>query len=156
MKKINKNALLPAILSVLILFAVVAMISVAATGGSGKDDVSEDLVVASLDEKINPNVGTEAVGLYNYRGKIQFIHMPEYGGYGPSTDWIDANVVVGLYGSPKRFGFKLINDQYLFVHQGWLDIARDAFRDNRSVSMDVWLDPAKNNGMILRLMEYRR
>ena len=149
--KINKKVLLPAILSISILFAAVAAVSVGA-----KEEGSWNGKVIDIPEAIPLNGSVpEVVGLYNYRGKIQGIWMPEYGGYGPPSDWIDANVVITLYGSHKRFGFQLRNDGYLPVHQGWLDIARDAFRDNRTVSIDFWNDPAKNTGMILRIGEFR-
>ena len=71
--------------------------------------------------------------------------------YGPAADQIDVEVVIKLDSQPgKAFGFTLRNDNNRAAHQGMLDLLRDAFENGWPVTIVYDIDPAKNNGEILR------
>ncbi len=77
--------------------------------------------------------------------------------YGPPTDQINVEVVIWLDSKPgKAFGFKLRNDSNRPAHQGMLDLLRDAFNNNWTVTIDYIgadlsdPDPSKNNFVIIR------
>lgn len=72
--------------------------------------------------------------------------------YGPANDQIDAEVVIKLNTQAgQAFGFKLRNDTNALVHQGMLDLLRDAFANNWTVAIDFFRDANKKNGIILRV-----
>jgi hypothetical protein len=68
----------------------------------------------------------------------------------PPNDFLDVEVIVGLHTDPvRRFGFKFgggnIND---FIHQGMLDILRDAFNNNWQTTIDYRIEHTNNDGII--------
>ncbi len=91
--------------------------------------------------------------LRNAKGKISMLRVHEVGtGYGPQNDKIDVEVVIKLANMPDNaFGFKLRNDNNQAVHQGMLDLFRDAFDRNWNVNIDYNINPGKKNGVILRV-----
>jgi hypothetical protein len=86
-------------------------------------------------------------------GKVTFLRAHDLGTrYGPPADQIDVEVVVKLHSRPEyAFGFQLRNDQNLPVRQGMLDLLRDAFNNNWTVTIDYRIEPDKKNGEILRV-----
>jgi hypothetical protein len=86
-------------------------------------------------------------------GKLTFLRVHDLGtGFGPPTDFLDVEVVVKLDSQPnKAFGFQLRNDTNLPARQGMLNLLRDAFNNNWTVTIDYWLESGKNNGEIIRV-----
>ncbi len=74
----------------------------------------------------------------NASGKVTFLRVHDVGtGFGPPSDFLDAEVVVALAGDEKaRYGFQLRHDQNLPAREGMLALLRDAFEAGRSVSID--------------------
>jgi hypothetical protein len=68
----------------------------------------------------------------------------------PPNDFLDVEVIVGLHTDPvRRFGFKFggaVNND--FIHQGMLDILRDAFNNNWQTTIDYRIDLTNNDGII--------
>lgn len=72
--------------------------------------------------------------------------------YGPPADQIDVEVVIWLDSQPgKAFGFQLRNDSNRPVRQGMLDLLRDAFNNNWTVTIHYEINPGLNNGVIRRV-----
>jgi hypothetical protein len=95
----------------------------------------------------------QALGPFQASGKLTFLRAHDVGtGWGPETDFIDVEVVIRLDSKPDMaFGFKLRNDSNRPVRQGMLDLLRDAFKNNWTVTIDYELDhPDKKNGVIIR------
>jgi hypothetical protein len=91
-------------------------------------------------------------GLVESIGKVTLLRVHDVGtAYGPPTDKIDVEVIVWLDSQPgKAFGFQLRDDGNRPARQGMLDLLRDAFRNNWTVTIDYNIDPGKNNGVIIR------
>jgi hypothetical protein len=91
--------------------------------------------------------------LLNASGKLTLLRVHEVGsGYGPSTDFIDVEVIVWLNTKPgKAFGFQLRNDNNRTARLGMLDILRDGFNHNWTVHIDYEIESGKNNGRIIRV-----
>jgi hypothetical protein len=85
-------------------------------------------------------------------GKVTMLRVHDVGTkYGPPTDQIDVEVVIQLNTQPgKAFGFQLRNDNNRPARQGMLDLLRDAFNNNWTVTIDFNIDPGKKNGVIIR------
>ncbi|CAM4329675.1 hypothetical protein ZORO111903_13815 [Zobellia roscoffensis] len=92
-------------------------------------------------------------------GKISFLRINEVGtSFGPNKDKIDSEVIIKFSGNTgKAFGFQLRKDANSLVHQGMLDLLRDAFDKNYRVTIDFTASkgndvrPADKNGEIIRL-----
>lgn len=86
-------------------------------------------------------------------GKLTMLRVHDVGtGYGPRSDFIDVEVVVRLNtASGKAFGFQLRNDDNRAARQGMLDVLRDAFNHNWTVTIDFEITPPKKNGVIRRV-----
>lgn len=92
-------------------------------------------------------------------GKISFIRINEVGsGYGPNNDRIDSEVIIKFVNNTDMaFGFQLRNDNNSLVHQGMLDLLRDAFDKDYKVTIDFTarkgndVRPPDKNGEIIRL-----
>ena len=93
-----------------------------------------------------------AHGQVNASGKVTLLRVHDVGtGYGPANDFIDVEVVIWLDSQAgKAFGFQLRNDANLPARQGMLDLLRDAFEHNWTVSIDHMTAPGKSNGVIIR------
>ncbi len=87
------------------------------------------------------------------KGKITLLRVHDVGTkYGPPTDQIDVEVVIQLSGqSGKAFGFQLRNDKNRPARQGMLDLLRDAFNHNWTVTIDFEIATGKKNGKIRRV-----
>lgn len=86
-------------------------------------------------------------------GKVTLLRVHDVGTkYGPPADQIDVEVVIWLDSQPgKAFGFQLRDDSNRPARQGMLDLLRDAFNNNWTVTIDYNIDPGKNNGVIIRV-----
>ena len=93
------------------------------------------------------------MALLQSTGKLTFLRVHNLGTkFGPPTDQIDVEVVMKLNTSTKRaMGFQLRNDSNRPARQGMLDLLRDAFNNNWTVSVDFDLPTGKNNGVIIRV-----
>jgi hypothetical protein len=91
--------------------------------------------------------------LLEQTGIITFLRAHDLGsGFGPPTDFLDAEAVIKLDTSPDdAFGFQLRNDQFLPSRQAMLDLLRDAFSRNHRVTIDYLIVPGRHNGVILRV-----
>jgi hypothetical protein len=92
--------------------------------------------------------------LRNASGEIGYFRIHDVGsGFGPPTDFIDVECVIKLRQEPTlAFGIQLRNDVNVHVHNGMLDLIRDAYFHNRHIDIEYWVDPGKNNGRIFRLL----
>jgi hypothetical protein len=98
-------------------------------------------------------LATSASAQVNARGRLTALRVHDVGtGFGPSTDFIDVEVVIALDSQPGRFfGFQLRNDTKLPARQGMLDLLRDAFERNLIVNIDFFQVPGKNNNILFRV-----
>jgi len=85
-------------------------------------------------------------------GRITLLRVHDVGtGYGPPADFIDVEVIVLLDTQPgKAFGFQLRNDGNRVARQGQLDLLRDAFNNNWTVTVDHITPAGRQNGVIIR------
>ena len=93
-----------------------------------------------------------SASLLNASGKITLLRVHDVGtGYGPTADFIDVEAVIQLDTKPgSAFGFQLRNDNERVSREAMLNLLRDAFRNNWTVSIDYNIDPNKKNGVIIR------
>jgi hypothetical protein len=86
-------------------------------------------------------------------GKLSLLRVHEIGsGYGPATDSIDVEVVFQIESTPGvSIGFKLRADADRAVHEGMLDLLRDAFTFGWTVHVDYEIASGKRNGTVLRV-----
>jgi hypothetical protein len=92
-------------------------------------------------------------------GKLSFLRVHDVGGkYGPANDQIDAEVIIKFKNKQgKAFGFQLRNDNNKEVRNGMLQILRDAFNNDYTVTIDYKarkgndVRPAAKNGVIIRV-----
>jgi len=88
-------------------------------------------------------------------GKLAFLRVHRLGsGFGPPSDFIDVELVIGIKGANGGFGATLRNDNSRFAHQGMLDLLRDVFNSDTSVEVEYTVDPGefgKVNGTLLRV-----
>jgi hypothetical protein len=88
-------------------------------------------------------------------GKLAFLRVHRLGsGFGPSGDFLDVEVVIGIKGTQGGFGFTLRNDNNRFAHEGMLALLRDVFNSDKSVEVEYLIEPGefgRVNGTILRV-----
>jgi hypothetical protein len=86
-------------------------------------------------------------------GKITFLRVHDVGtAFGPPTDRIDVEAVIQIDTRPgQSFGFQVRDDGQRAARQGMLDLLRDAFNNNWTVTIDYFIEPGKNNGVIIRV-----
>jgi hypothetical protein len=87
-------------------------------------------------------------------GKLTLLRVHDVGTkYGPQSDQIDVEVVVKLNTTPDwAYGFQLRNDSNSPVRQAMLDLLRDAFNHNWTVTLEYNVDPGKKNAVIFRVI----
>ncbi len=93
------------------------------------------------------------MALLQSTGKLTFLRVHDVGtAFGPPTDRIDVEVVMKISSQPDRaMGFQLRNDANRAARQGMLDLLRDAFNHNWTVSVDYNLDAGRKNGVAIRV-----
>jgi hypothetical protein len=86
-------------------------------------------------------------------GKVSFLRVHDVGtGFGPPQDFIDTEAVVKLNTQPNlAMGFQIRNDGNRAARQGMLDLLRDAFNNNWTVTIDYNIDPGRSNGVAIRV-----
>ncbi len=86
-------------------------------------------------------------------GKLTFLRVHDLGTkFGPPSDQIDVEAVIKLNTEPERaMGFQLRNDGNRPARQGMLDLLRDAFNNNWTVTVDYDIDDGKKNGVAMRV-----
>ncbi|MCS7480643.1 hypothetical protein ACFFQW_20665 [Umezawaea endophytica] len=89
----------------------------------------------------------------NTTGKLTFLRVHDVGtGFGPPADFIDTEAVLKINTEPARaMGFQLRNDGNRVARQGMLDLLRDAFANNLTVSVDYDIDAGRQNGVAMRV-----
>ncbi len=97
----------------------------------------------------------QAASLYAVSGKVTYLRAHAIGsGWGPSTDFIDVEVVAKLDTYPSNaFGLQLrdTNDDTA-LRQAMFDILMQAYNNNWTVNITYWIDPGKYNGIIHRVV----
>lgn len=85
-------------------------------------------------------------------GKPTFLRVHDVGtGWGPASDFLDAEVVIKLDTVPDRaFGFQLRNDVRKNEHHGMLDVVRDAFNRNQRIRIE-YVRTGLRNGRVIRV-----
>lgn len=113
------------------------------------ESVEEAVVRAWHDVGIDVSV----VRLRQASGKISLLRVHDVGtGYGPPSDFIDAECIVQLDSQPgKAFGFQLRTDDNVRVRKGMVLLLRDAFDRDKSVTIDYDIDLGHNNGIVRRV-----
>jgi hypothetical protein len=93
------------------------------------------------------------MALLQSTGKLTFLRVHDVGTkFGPATDQIDVEAVMKLSSQPDRsMGFQLRNDSNRPARQGMLDLLRDAFDHNWTVTVDYNVDSGKKNGVAIRV-----
>jgi hypothetical protein len=93
-----------------------------------------------------------AAALLQSSGKVTFLRVHDVGtAFGPPADQLDVEVIVQLNTRPgQSFGFQLRNDANSLARQGMLNLLRDAFNQNWTVTIDYFIDDGKKNGRIIR------
>lgn len=88
------------------------------------------------------------------QGRIIFLRVHDVGtGFGPPSDLIDGEVVIGLDTLPGRFfGFQLREDSREAEARGMLDILRDAYNRNGRVTID-YIRTGLRNGRVRRVAD---
>ncbi|GIE95480.1 hypothetical protein [Paractinoplanes rishiriensis] len=86
-------------------------------------------------------------------GKVTFLRAHDVGtAFGPDNDQIDVEVVARVSSEPDTaMGFQLRNDGNRAARQGMLDLLRDAFNHNWTVTIDYDIDAGKKNGVAMRV-----
>jgi hypothetical protein len=73
-------------------------------------------------------------------------------GFGPPTDFIDVEALITLDTAPdEAFGFELRNDRFRPSRQAMFDLLRDAFFNNRAVTIGCSVIPGQQNGVIFEV-----
>lgn len=119
----------------------------------GETDALAELFEIDLDAR--PVQMRNLVGeLLGARGRLTLLRVHEVGGgFGPSTDRIDGEVVIALDTEPGRaFGFQLRNDANLPARRRMLALLRDAFANDRPLAVD-YLRTGQHNGTVIRIAE---
>lgn len=102
---------------------------------------------AEASEPTAPDVLRQATG------KITLLRSHDVGtGYGPPSDFIDVEVVIQLDTRPgNSMGFQLRNDGNRPAREGMLNLLRDAFNNDWTVTIDYEIDDGDSNGVIRRV-----
>ncbi|MDP1900165.1 MAG: alkaline phosphatase D family protein [Rubrivivax sp.] len=88
------------------------------------------------------------------KGRLTLLRIHDVGtGFGPAADRIDGEVVIGLDTEPGRaFGFQLRRDANRPARQRLLALLRDAFANDRPLTID-YLRTGQHNGTLIRASE---
>ncbi len=91
--------------------------------------------------------------LLEQTGFITFLRAHDLGtGFGPPTDFLDVEAVIKLDTAPaESYGFELRNDRFRPSRQAMFDLLRDAYFNNRAVTIDYFIIPGRHNGVIFRV-----
>jgi hypothetical protein len=129
--------------------------------------------VTVIDLEVHPTTGAMRAGTFGrsayevntdfpigsiiaVEGKVTLLRVHDVGtGYGPSTDFIDVEVVIQLDSQRgKAFGFQLRRDANESARRRMLDVLRDAFNQEHRIRIE-YERTGLRNGIIVRVMEIR-
>ena len=113
-----------------------------------KNDVNKNIVILLIAFLAlcvcTPNAF--AAQLENASGKVVFLRLQAADGYGPSSDFIDGEVVIKLNTKPDMaFGMQLRNNNERSVREGMLLLLREAYKNDWNISIDYWINSGKKN-----------
>ena len=92
------------------------------------------------------------MALLQATGKLSLLRVHDVGTkYGPPSDQIDVEVVFRIQNDDRSFGFQLRADNNRVARHGMLDLLRDAFNNNWTVTTDFDIDSGKKNGVSIRV-----
>jgi hypothetical protein len=92
------------------------------------------------------------MGLLQATGKLELLRVHDVGTkFGPPSDEIDVEVVFQLRDDERRIGFQLRTDKHRLARGGMLDILRDAFNHDWTVTADFEIELGKKNGEAIRV-----
>lgn len=85
-------------------------------------------------------------------GQITLLRVHDVGtGYGPPSDFLDAEVIVQLESRPgQAFGFQLRSDEDEAARNGMLDVLRVAFNTDAPVRIE-FIDTGATNAVMIRV-----
>jgi hypothetical protein len=96
--------------------------------------------------------GLPSAGVQRAEGHLSFLRVHDSGGFGPQTDFLDAEVIFRLDTQPNRaFGFQLRNDASRPSREAMLGLLRDAFEHDFSVATDYRQVANKANSIAFRI-----
>lgn len=86
-------------------------------------------------------------------GQITLLRVHDVGtGYGPPGDTINGEVIMQISSRPgQAFGFALRDDGNRHARQGMLDLLRDAFNNDWTVSIVYDIESGDNNARLFRV-----
>ncbi len=101
--------------------------------------------------------GLPRAGVQTAQGRITWLRVHDLGsGYGPKSDFLDAECVFGLDTQPRRaFGFALKPGGGLAAHEGMLALAQNALTHDLDVSIDYQQVVNHFNAIVFRLAVVR-
>jgi hypothetical protein len=84
-------------------------------------------------------------------GEIALLRVHDVGtGFGPPSDFLDAEVIVQLENVPGRaFGFQLRTDSQAPAREGMLEVLRTGFNSSSPVRLD-FIDEGSSNSVMVR------
>jgi hypothetical protein len=98
----------------------------------------------------NCESGLPAPGVHSATGHVNFLRVNE-GGYGPSKDFLDLEVIFKLDTQPGRaFGFSLRPDANEPAHQGALSLVLSALEHDLNMTIDYQQELNKFNSRAFR------
>jgi hypothetical protein len=100
----------------------------------------------------NCQAGLPPSGVRRAEGRITFLRVHDSGGYGPSDDHLNSEVIFKLDTQPNRaFGFALEDDPSRPAHEGMLMLLRDALANDFDVAADYRQVENKANSVAFRI-----
>lgn len=101
----------------------------------------------------NADGPTTADALIQSSGKVTLLRAHDVGtGFGPPSDFIDVEVVIQLDTvDGGSMGFQLRDDGNRPAREGMLNLLRDAFNNDWTVTIDYEIDSGDSNGVIRRV-----
>lgn len=90
-------------------------------------------------------------------GVVTFLRVHDVGtGYGPSNDFLDAEVIVSLDSTPdKRFGFQLRSNDNQLVAQAMLNMLQQAYDRGYRIRLEYFQEPGKTNNRLFRVIWFK-
>jgi hypothetical protein len=94
-------------------------------------------LVRAQDALANCLSGLPSPGVQRAEGRVSFLRVHDTGGFGPESDFLDAEIIFKLDTHPDRaFGFQLRDDAARPAHEGMLMLLRDAMAHDFDLACD--------------------
>jgi len=96
---------------------------------------------------------TAAATVGTASGTLSLLRIHDVGtGFGPAGDFLDAEVIIRFNGDPtKAYGFQLRDDANRPVREGMLELLRDAYDKNWTVTVNYYAETGRNNSVLFRV-----